>query len=136
MFPVPLEAMQAQISYEDFRAGESLDLYPDITVRTAPLNHPNDATAYRIDYNGHSAVYVTDTEHVPGKLDQNILDIIEGADLVITHVPRCCPTSRAKSKLTAVLAGWVPIKESSGSFGKRAARGLRLIILPDFSCQL
>ena len=83
MFPVPLEAMQAQISYEDFRAGESLDLYPDITVRTAPLNHPNDATAYRIDYNGHSAVYVTDTEHVPGKLDQNILDIIEGADLVI-----------------------------------------------------
>ena len=54
----------------------------------------------------------------------------------ITHVPRCCPTSRAKSKLTAVLAGWVPIKESSGSFGKRAARGLRLIILPDFSCQL
>ena len=26
----------------------------------------------------------------------------------ITHVPRCCPTSRAKSKLTAVLAGWVP----------------------------
>ena len=25
----------------------------------------------------------------------------------ITHVPRCCPTSRAKSKLTAVLAGWV-----------------------------
>ena len=54
----------------------------------------------------------------------------------ITHVPRCCPTSRAKIKLTAVLAGWVPIKESSGSFGKRAARGLRLIILPDFSCQL
>ena len=54
----------------------------------------------------------------------------------ITLVPRCCPTSRAKSKLTAVLAGWVPIKESSGSFGKRAARGLRLIILPDFSCQL
>jgi phosphoribosyl 1,2-cyclic phosphodiesterase len=83
MFPVPLEAMQAKITYEDFRAGESLDLYDDITVRTALLNHPNDATAYRIDYNGHSAVYVTDTEHVPGELDQNILEIIEGADLVI-----------------------------------------------------
>jgi phosphoribosyl 1,2-cyclic phosphodiesterase len=60
-----------------------LDLYADVGVRTALLNHPNDATAYRIDYNGHSAVYFTDTEHVPGKLDQNILDIIEGADLVI-----------------------------------------------------
>jgi phosphoribosyl 1,2-cyclic phosphodiesterase len=83
MFPVPLDAMQAKINYDDFRAGESLDLYSDITVRTAPLNHPNDATAYRIDYNGHSAVYITDTEHVLGELDQNILGIIEGADLVI-----------------------------------------------------
>jgi len=83
MFPVPLEAMQANISYEDFRVGDPLDLYPDVAIRTALLNHPNDATAYRIDYNDRSAVYVTDTEHVPGELDQNILDIIEGADLVI-----------------------------------------------------
>ena len=28
-------------------------------------------------------VYVTDTEHVPGQLDQNILGLIEGADVLI-----------------------------------------------------
>ena len=83
MFPVPLDAMQAKISYEDFQAGESLDLYDDITVRTCLLRHPNDATAYRIDWRGHAAVYVTDTEHLPGKPDRRILDLIEGADLVI-----------------------------------------------------
>ena len=83
MFPVPLEAMQAKVTYEDFRVGETLDLYPDVAVRTALLNHPNDATGYRVEYNGHSAVYITDTEHIPGKPDQNILGLIEGADLVI-----------------------------------------------------
>ena len=83
MFPVPLEAMQAKVTYEDFRVGETLDLYPDVAVRTALLNHPNDATGYRVEYNGLSAVYITDTEHIPGKPDQNILGLIEGADLVI-----------------------------------------------------
>ena len=43
----------------------------------------NGATAYRFDYQGKSCCYVTDTEHVPGKLDQVILDLIAGADLVI-----------------------------------------------------
>jgi len=83
MFPVPLEAMQAQLEFRDFEAGDDLTLYDDLTVRTAPLNHPNGATAYRIDYDGKSVVYVTDTEHIPGKPDQNILGLIEGADLVI-----------------------------------------------------
>ena len=83
MFPIPLDAMQAKITYEDFHAGESFDLYPDVRIRTGLLNHPNDATGYRIEYDGRAAVYVTDTEHVPGKLDRNILELIEGADLVI-----------------------------------------------------
>jgi len=83
MFPVPLSAMQAKMRFEDFEAGSSFDIYDDVHVRTAPLNHPNGATGYRIEHGGHSICYVTDTEHVPGKLDQNILGLIEGADLVI-----------------------------------------------------
>ena len=84
MFPVPLEAMQAQLTFTDFNAGEDIDLgISGAKVRTTLLNHPNDATGYRIDYNGSSMCLITDTEHVPGKLDQNILGLIEGADLVI-----------------------------------------------------
>ncbi|HBF97179.1 MAG TPA: MBL fold metallo-hydrolase, partial [Alphaproteobacteria bacterium] len=41
------------------------------------------ATGYRIEHRGHSVCYVTDTEHVIGKPDENILALIEGADLVI-----------------------------------------------------
>jgi phosphoribosyl 1,2-cyclic phosphodiesterase len=84
-FPVPLEAMRASMTFEDFKAGDSFSLGKSnqIKVRTAPLNHPNGATAYRIEYAGKSLCYVTDTEHVIGKPDQNVLGLIEGADLVI-----------------------------------------------------
>ena len=83
MFPVPLSAMQAKMRFEDFEAGMSFNLYDDVHVRTTQLNHPNGATGYRIEHAGHSICYITDTEHVPGKDDQNILGLIEGADLVI-----------------------------------------------------
>ena len=85
MFPVPIEAMQGEITYQDFRAGEAFTLPADsrISIKTAPLNHPNGATGYRIEYAGKSVCYVTDTEHVIGKPDENILGLIDGADLVV-----------------------------------------------------
>ncbi len=66
MFPVPLDVMRARLVFTDFRAGETLDLAPGLRARTTPLNHPNGATAYRIEHGGRSVCYVTDTEHVPG----------------------------------------------------------------------
>jgi phosphoribosyl 1,2-cyclic phosphodiesterase len=83
IFPVPLDFMAAKIDYIDFRAGESFDLESKIKVRTVLLNHPGGATGYRLDYAGRSLCYVTDTEHVIGKPNANILGLIEGADLVI-----------------------------------------------------
>ena len=82
-FPIPLDALQADLNFIDFYAGETLSFPGGVTVRTALLNHPNGATAYRFEHEGHSVCYVTDTEHVPGKPDQTILALIEGADLVI-----------------------------------------------------
>ena len=84
MFPVPLQALRADMHYEDFQMGESLtDLAPGVVVKTAPLNHPNGATGYRIEYQGRAMAYITDTEHVPGKPDENVLRLMDGADLAI-----------------------------------------------------
>jgi phosphoribosyl 1,2-cyclic phosphodiesterase len=83
MFPVPLETMQAKLRFEDFKAGEKFKLHSDVSIKTAPLRHPNGATGYRIEHNGKSVCYITDTEHVPGEPDQKILELIEGSDLVI-----------------------------------------------------
>lgn len=86
-YPHPLKNWYANqtTSFEDFRAGEVLTgLAPGAVVRTAPLNHHTDgATGYRIEVQGRVICYVTDTEHVPGKLDTNVLALIEDADLVI-----------------------------------------------------
>ena len=83
LFPVPPGIFSASVQYRDFLAGETLGFDPGIRVRTAPLNHPNGATGYRIEHGGHSVCYLTDTEHDPGALDRNILDLIQGADLAI-----------------------------------------------------
>ena len=83
LFPVPLDVFKAGIVFHDFSAGETLDPRPDIRVRTAPLNHPDGATGYRAEYGGKSVCYVTDTEHVRGETDRNILSLIADADVVI-----------------------------------------------------
>jgi phosphoribosyl 1,2-cyclic phosphodiesterase len=83
LFPVPLDVLKADISYVDFKPRETLEPGPGIKIRTAPLNHPNGAIGYRIEYGGKAICYVTDTEHVPGKLDANILGLIEGADFLV-----------------------------------------------------
>jgi phosphoribosyl 1,2-cyclic phosphodiesterase len=82
-FPVPLEAMRANLHFEDFKAGDEFMIGSDVKVRTTSLNHPNGATGYRIEHGGKSLCYITDTEHLPGKPDENILGLIEGTDLVI-----------------------------------------------------
>jgi phosphoribosyl 1,2-cyclic phosphodiesterase len=83
LFPVPPAVFSASTEFHDFHAGETLTPRAGITVRTARLNHPNGATGYRIEFGGRVLCYVTDTEHVPGKPDKTILELISGADLFI-----------------------------------------------------
>ena len=83
LFPVPPEVFKARMEYRDFPGGDTLTPAPGIVVRTAVLNHPDGATGYRIEYGGKSVCYVTDTEHVPGIPDRNVLALIGGADIVI-----------------------------------------------------
>jgi len=83
IFPVPIEVFGARVEFSDFACGAVLEPRPGIAVRTAKLNHPNGATGYRVDHGGKSICYVTDTEHRPGTLDTNILNLIEGADIFI-----------------------------------------------------
>jgi phosphoribosyl 1,2-cyclic phosphodiesterase len=83
LFPVPPEVFRGDVSYLDFRAGEELSAPGGVKLRTAPLNHPDGATGYRIEYGGRAICYITDTEHVPGVLDRNVLGLIERADLVV-----------------------------------------------------
>jgi phosphoribosyl 1,2-cyclic phosphodiesterase len=83
LFPVPIEIFTAEASYHDFTAGDTFSPQPGVRIRTAPLNHPNRATGYRIEFGGKSICYVTDTEHIPGKPDQNVIDLARDTDIFI-----------------------------------------------------
>jgi phosphoribosyl 1,2-cyclic phosphodiesterase len=52
-------------------------------LRTAPLNHPNDATGYRIEFGGKSVCYITDYEHLEGRRDDVLIDLVKDADFMI-----------------------------------------------------
>jgi phosphoribosyl 1,2-cyclic phosphodiesterase len=97
LFPIPLAIFTARLSFLDFVAGESLVPHPGIEVRTGLLNHPNRATGYRVEYAGKVVAYITDTEHKPGKRDENVLHLVDHADLMIydcTYTDREYPAHR------------------------------------------
>ena len=81
LFPIPIDIFSAKLEFNDFSAGETLAPHPGITLRTGPLNHPNRATGYRIEYGGKAVAYITDTEHEPGRLDPNVLQLVDHADV-------------------------------------------------------
>lgn len=83
LFPVPPGVFKADVTYRDFAAGDLQEPGSGIRIGTAPLNHPNNATGYRIEFAGKSITYVTDTEHGEDGLDQTIVELVKDADLFI-----------------------------------------------------
>lgn len=81
-FPVPLQIMQANLEFYDIEIGEALQL-GEVTVETARLNHPGEAVGYRVNWGGYSACYITDTEHFPDRLDENVLWLSREADVLV-----------------------------------------------------
>lgn len=81
-FPVPLQIMAAQLEFHDMQIGDVLE-FGDVKVNTALLNHPGEAVGYRVSWNGYSAAYVTDTEHFPDRVDDNVLFLARNADVLI-----------------------------------------------------
>lgn len=82
IYPVTLDIFQASVGFKEFDAGTSLACGA-VAMRTAPLNHPNGATGYRVEHGGKSICYITDTEHREGERDQTIVDLCRGADIMI-----------------------------------------------------
>lgn len=83
LFPVPLDIFSARCVFVDFHCGATLRPRPGIRIRTVPLNHPNNACGYRVDFQGRSLCIVTDTEHRAGQIDPAVADLVRGANVMI-----------------------------------------------------
>jgi phosphoribosyl 1,2-cyclic phosphodiesterase len=83
-FPVHLSEMGASMTFRDLYEGEAVLVGPDRDVRVtnARGNHPNGVYAYRVDHDGKSVVYVTDSEHY-AIVDPKLLKLAKGADVLI-----------------------------------------------------
>jgi phosphoribosyl 1,2-cyclic phosphodiesterase len=81
-FPVPLQIMGADLKFYDLEVGESVQV-GEVLVENALLNHPGESVGYRISWQTHAVAYITDTEHFPGRLDENVLQLADQADVLI-----------------------------------------------------
>ncbi|MFP4474905.1 MAG: MBL fold metallo-hydrolase [Desulfatibacillaceae bacterium] len=80
-FPVLLTQMPSKIYFSAIEDGEPLRIGAAV-INNAELNHPGGCIGYRIDYNGKTVVYATDTEHYYN-VDLRLLPLARGADLMI-----------------------------------------------------
>ena len=82
-FPVGPEVFSAKIRYRDFEPHDVLRPVPGAKVSTLPLNHHDECVGYRVDFNGRSVCYITDTTHILNEHDMRIVDFIKDTDLMI-----------------------------------------------------
>lgn len=80
-FPVDMSGLLARRSYCSIDT-EVFDI-EGAQIRTAPLNHPQGSYAYRIDADGSSFVFATDTEPGSPTHDRALRELTQGADLLI-----------------------------------------------------
>lgn len=83
LFPDVMDTLAAAVEFKNFTAGDTLTLRPGLVARTAALNHPGGATAYRVEWSGKSLAYTTDTEHRAEGPDAAVVALAAGADAMI-----------------------------------------------------
>ncbi len=81
-FPVDLDAMPATLEIGEMPIGGERSTGP-FHVRSAPLFHPAPALAYRVEADGRSVVYATDTEDPFSGKENPVIALAEGADCLI-----------------------------------------------------
>ncbi len=94
-FPVPLEAMQAELSFRDAASDFEVE---GIKVKTVRLPHPGGCLGYRLEASGSVFVFATDSEldqvalnkdavkanhAAPRQYEPTLLDFFKGANLVV-----------------------------------------------------
>ncbi|MEE9314570.1 MAG: MBL fold metallo-hydrolase [Rhizobiaceae bacterium] len=82
-FPVGPEVFSAKLDYRDFEPGDVLKPMQGVKIKTLSLNHHDECIGYRVDFDGRSICYITDTTHIAGQLDQRIVEFVKDADLMI-----------------------------------------------------
>ena len=82
-FPVSPDMFKASIAYRDFVPGDILRPRDGVTIRTALLCHPGGVVGYRVEHEGATVIYMTDTTHRQNSVDPANHALAANADLLI-----------------------------------------------------
>ena len=100
-FPVPFDALGADISFAVHAPGEAFDV-DGVVVSLTPQRHSHGSFGFRFEAAGRSVVYSTDSEHKMEDLDADaaFAAFIAGGDLVI------CDTMYSLGEAVSLKQDW------------------------------
>ena len=81
-WPVKFTQLPAHIHVHELNEGET-EIAEGVKVTACRHIHPGVAFGYRIEYQGKNLVYMTDTEHFKNQIDERVVDLSKGTDLLI-----------------------------------------------------
>ena len=82
-FPVGPEVFSADISYRDFEPLDVLRPHDGVEIATLALNHHDGCIGYRVNFDGRSFCYITDTAHILGEMDETVVEFVSGSELIV-----------------------------------------------------
>lgn len=82
IFPITLADFQAEVQFIHHDEHEEIDIGA-FTLSSMPIPHPGGAHALKARAGGKTFVYATDTEHVPGTPNQDLIAFMRQADMAI-----------------------------------------------------
>ncbi len=76
------------MNFRDLAEGETVEIADPsgggpALVTSARGNHPQGVFAFRVEHGGKAVVYATDTEHYEGRMDDKLLALARGAEVLI-----------------------------------------------------
>lgn len=119
VFPVRLDEVGAKITTREVKIGDAFDV-GEARVRVARGNHPGGVLAYRIEHEGQSLVYATDTEHY-ACVDPVLRALADGCDALVYDAQYTPDEYRAK-------VGWGHSTYVAGAELAKAAGARRLLL--------
>jgi ribonuclease BN (tRNA processing enzyme) len=81
--PFTLDDLRADLLIKEVHDGEKLVVGNSTSVLPKRLQHPGGVFGYRITCQGQTVVYASDVSHPMDRLDPDVLELAQGADLLI-----------------------------------------------------
>ncbi|MCD4813797.1 MBL fold metallo-hydrolase [bacterium] len=81
-FPVAFKQMPSDHTFHTVLKNKSIQVR-GVTIDNCPNNHPAGGYIYKFTWKNKSVVFATDTEHFEKGMDQKLLKLSQGADLLI-----------------------------------------------------